>query len=192
MEVIVYRNIEGLVTSAQLKQWSLGVQHLGPAVEVHPATARSTICRVQQGNQAISFLLFGSGSEGARRLRLPYVRLAPGNPLLAASMDALIALAALNGEKHTVQAGVRSSAYYAQGKEARLEDRQAEARFDLLLRKETVQGGIHRALSQYSAARKRQDTPLIEQWELALRGFVEELAALEARIRIFSDPQTRK
>ncbi|TCP55630.1 hypothetical protein EV586_103283 [Tumebacillus sp. BK434] len=178
-QIVIYRNISGETTRAQVDLWKARVTRTGIQLE-EKGKGKTLIFHLYLRDDEVIFYMYENGKT--LHVLIEYLRVKKGDGRMVKAVDALISEFKLRGEKYETNRGDLYRTLYLNGlimDEGPFHERKLPADFDLRLTREIIMGHLYMTLEQYAEAKKRGDADLEAETFGRLQSFSEELSKID-------------
>ncbi|MFD2171752.1 hypothetical protein [Tumebacillus lipolyticus] len=178
-QIVIYRNISGETTRAQVDRWKARVTRTGIQLE-EKGKGKTLIFHLYLKDDEVIFYMYENGKS--LHVLIEYLRVKKGDGRMVKALDALIGELKLRGEKYETIRGELYRTLYLNGlimDDGLFQERKLAADFDLRLTREIIMGHIYAALEEYADAKKRGDVDLEAETIGRLHSFSQELSKID-------------
>ncbi|ASS76355.1 hypothetical protein CIG75_16290 [Tumebacillus algifaecis] len=178
-QIVIYRNISGESTRAQVDLWKARVIRTGVQLE-EKGKGKSLIFHLYLRDEEVIFYMYENGKT--LHVLIEYLRVKKGDGRMVKAIDALISEFKLRGEKYETNRGELYRTLYLNGlimDDGPFQERKLAADFDLRLTREIIMGHLYMSLEQFTAARQQGDADLEAETIGRLQSFSQELTKID-------------
>ncbi|PWK10320.1 hypothetical protein [Tumebacillus permanentifrigoris] len=178
-QIVIYRNISGETTRAQVDQWKARVARSGIQME-EKGKGKTLIFHLFLKDDEVIFYMYENGKS--LHVLIEYMRVKKSDGRMVKMIDFLITDLQLRGEKYQTIRGELYRTLYLNGivmDDGPFQERKLATDFDLRLSREILMGHIYRELDEYANAKRDGDTEREQESSERLRSFTEELQRLD-------------
>jgi hypothetical protein len=182
-QIVIYRNISGETTRAQVDLWKARVTRTGIQLE-EKGKGKTLIFHLCLRDDEVIFYMYENGKT--LHVLIEYLRVKKGDGRMVKAIDALISEFKLRGEKYETNRGELHRTLYLNGlvmDDGPFQERKLAPDFDLRLTREITLGHIYLALEEYADAKKKGDADREAETINRLRSFSQELSKIDEVLR---------
>ncbi|MBL0386683.1 hypothetical protein JJB07_08465 [Tumebacillus sp. ITR2] len=178
-QIVIYRNISGETTRAQVDQWKTRVARSGIQME-EKGKGKTLIFHLYVKDDEVIFYMYENGKS--LHVLIEYMRVKKSDGRMVKVIDALITDLQLRGEKYQTIRGELYRTLYLNGlimDDGPFAERKLAPDFDLRLSREILLGHIYIVLDEYANAKRLGLTDLEAEASERLRSFAEEVQKVD-------------
>ncbi|BCJ86626.1 hypothetical protein [Effusibacillus dendaii] len=182
-EVVIFRNVAGEITHGDLLKWKRSIRKLGLVPEER-VRGKMTALSLMQQDETITFYLYEQ--ELHYQLHIDYLRIKKGDGRLMESIDLLIQIAGLRGEKYGSGRNHMWRTVYSNGlimDEGPFVESKEPPDFELRITREALLGHIYLNMDKYLEARSAGESEKEAEIHKTLQELVEQLAKVDQVLR---------
>jgi hypothetical protein len=182
-QIVIYRNISGETTRAQVDQWKARVTRSGVQME-EKGKGKTLIFHLYVKDDEVIFYMYENGKS--LHVLIEYMRVKKGDGRMIKTIDALITDLQLRGEKYQTIRGELYRTLYLNGMvmdDGPFQERKLNSDFDLRLSREILMGHIYLVLDEYTQAKRSGNSELEQEASARLKSFAEELQKIDDVLR---------
>lgn len=178
-QIVIYRNISGETTRAQVDQWKARVARSGIQLE-EKGKGKTLIFHLYVKDDEVIFYMYENGKS--LHVLIEYMRVKKSDGRMVKMIDFLITDLQLRGEKYQTIRGELYRTLYLNGMimdDGPFQERKLPTDFDLRLSREILMGHIYRVLDEFSEAKRNGDAEQEREAAERLHSFSEELQKID-------------
>jgi hypothetical protein len=178
-QIVIYRNISGETTRAQVDQWKARVARSGIQLE-EKGKGKTLIFHLYVKDDEVIFYMYENGKS--LHVLIEYMRVKKSDGRMVKMIDFLITDLQLRGEKYQTIRGELYRTLYLNGMimdDGPFQERKLPTDFDLRLSREILMGHIYRVLDEFSEAKRNGDAEREREAAERLHSFSEELQKID-------------
>ncbi|KEO83578.1 hypothetical protein [Tumebacillus flagellatus] len=178
-QIVIYRNISGETTRAQVDLWKSRVARSGIQLE-EKGKGKTLIFHLYVKDDEVIFYMYENGKS--LHVLIEYMRVKKSDGRMVKMIDALITDLQLRGEKYQTIRGELYRTLYVNGlimDDGPFAERKPAPDFDLRLSREILMGHIYIVLDEFAEAKRLGIAEAEAESAERLRSFAEELQRIE-------------
>lgn len=180
MEVVIYRNIKGIIEDQDIEWWRSFAKKFGINV-TEQSTPNTTTLTFYWNDNTVNITIYRLGNK--HELSLDYLRLEPGDFPLVQLIDSVIYHMHLSGEKHiNKDDDYCHSTFIIDGRVIKPDQDDFLFQFEQKLLKETIFGHIHLALDELIKAQRSGNTERVQEIKESFHHYHKKLSDINKQL----------